>query len=146
LLRGNHPAKVDEKGRLKIPADFRAILEEKYGPEVYVTSLDGQSARIYPLREWQAIEDKLGQAPAMDPSKVRFIERTSYYGQVAALDRQGRILIHSTLRESAATDGEVAVLGKLHYLEVWNHEKFLQKLDQDPFTTDDMSRLAGYGI
>jgi len=146
LLRGNHPAKVDEKGRLKIPAEFRAILEEKYGPDVYVTSVDGQSARIYPLREWQAIESKLDQAPAMDPSKTRFIERTSYYGQAAALDRQGRILIHGTLRESAAADGEVAVLGKLHYLEVWNHERFRRKLAEEPFTSDDLSRLASYGI
>ena len=146
MLIGNHPAKVDEKGRLKIPAEFRSYLEQTFGPEVFVTSVEGESALIYPLKVWEAIRDKLKQVPAMDPSRQRYDQRTNYFGQVGAMDKQGRILIHSTLRDSAATAGEVAVLGKDNHLEVWNRERFLRKLESQPFSVEDMNRLASYGI
>ena len=59
MLRGNHPATIDSKGRLKIPAAFKSFLEETYGLEFYVTSLKGQSALIYPFSIWKVKEEKL---------------------------------------------------------------------------------------
>src|SRR5580693_9361339 len=62
-LRGNCPAKVDEKGRLKIPSVFLDELKE-YGNQFYITSTTGETARIYPMKVWSEIEDKLAQLPS----------------------------------------------------------------------------------
>src|SRR5438270_14088529 len=131
MLRGNYTARIDSKGRLKIPTPFRRQVEEKHGAEVYVTSLTGESARIYPLPEWEAIEQRLALLPSMDPARRKFLDRTNYYGQQATVDAQGRVLVHLLLRKSAGVVGDVAVLGYLTYLEVWELERFERRLLSD---------------
>ena len=95
-LRGNSPAKVDEKGRLKIPAQFLEALKE-YGNQFYITSKTGEVALIYPLKVWGEIEDKLAKMPSTNPTKSKFLMRTSYFGQVVEMDGQGRVLLPSVL-------------------------------------------------
>jgi MraZ protein len=146
MLRGNNPATVDGKGRLKIPSAFKAFLDQNYGTDFYVTSLDGLSVRIYPLLVWREIEDKLMPLPSMNKSVKKFLDRTNYYGQMSRADGQGRILIPSVLRESAAMHGEVAVLGYLKYLEVWNNQRYLEHLEREPFTEEDLKALSDLGI
>lgn len=146
MLRGNYTARMDEKGRLKIPTTFRRHIEEKYGTEFYVTSLSGECARLYPLTEWEAIEQRLTLLPSMDPARRKFLDRTNYYGQQATMDGQGRVLIHPLLRRSAAVVGDVAVLGYLTYLEVWELERFEQRLLADPYTEEDEAAIARLGI
>ena len=146
-MRGNQIATIDEKGRLKVPAVFRQEIEETHGsPDFYVTSLKGDSVLIYPLPVWQEIEDRLAKLPALNPTKKKFLDRTNYYGQLAAIDKSGRILIPATLRESAKMNGEVVVLGQLNYLDVWNHERFLTKLNEQEFTDEDHQTLGELGI
>jgi MraZ protein len=146
MLRGNYTARMDEKGRLKIPTTFRRYIEEKYGQEFYVTSLAGDCVRLYPLPEWESIERRLALLPSMDPAKRKFLDRTNYYGQQATLDNQGRILIHPLLRKSAGLVGDVAVLGYLTLLEVWELERFERRLLSDPYTEEDEAAIAGLGI
>ncbi len=146
VMRGNSPAKVDAQGRIKVPANHRKVLDEDYGPEVFVTSVTGENALIYPLSEWEKIEAKLQEPPKMLPEKVKFLRNTSYYGQVTTMDKQGRILIPQHLRESASIDGDVAVMGQLHFLEVWNREKVTNRMEADPYTRDDAVVLAELGI
>jgi MraZ protein len=146
MLRGNYPATVDVKGRLKIPTAFKLIVDESYGPDFYVTSLDGQSVRAYPFSVWRGIEDKLAALPTTNKSKKKFLDRANYWGQATRMDAQGRILIPSLLRESAGARGEVAVIGYLDYLDVWSMERFREHMDKDPLTDDDLSTLSGLGI
>ena len=146
MLRGNCPATVDEKGRLKIPVAFKTFLDENYGTDFYVTSLDGLSVRIYPMLEWRQIEEKLKPLPSMNKSVKKFLDRTNYYGQMARVDTQGRLLIPSVLRESAAMHGDVAVLGYLRYLDVWNNQRYLEHLEREPFTEEDAKALSDLGI
>jgi len=146
VLRGNSPAKIDDKGRLKIPNAFRAVIQEEHGREVFVTSLSGDSVRIYPMPVWLDIERKLAQAPSTHPARLKFLDRVNFYGQVAEFDQQGRVLIQTRVRESALMTGEVDVLGNYDFLEVWNHDRFLTKLIREPFTDDDARALADYGI
>ena len=146
MLRGNYTARMDDKGRLKVPTAFRRYLEEKYGREFYVTSLTGECVRIFPLPEWESIEQRLALLPSMDPARRKFLDRTNYYGQQAELDGQGRILVHPLLRKSAGVVGEVAVLGYLTYLEVWELERFEQRLLSDPYTEEDEAAIARLGI
>jgi MraZ protein len=144
-LRGNCPAKVDEKGRLKIPAVFLDELRE-YGNQFYVTSTTGETARIYPMKVWSGIEDKLATLPSTNRAKKKFLMRTSYYGQVVELDGQGRILIPAVLREAAQAKGDVDVIGTLDHLEVTNHTRMTDQLKNDPYTDKDDEALEGLGI
>lgn len=146
MLRGNQPATIDEKGRLKIPSGFRTHIEESWGSDFYVTSLSGESVLIYPLPIWQEIEERLAKLPSLNPTKKKFLDRTNFFGQVTAADKSGRILIPALLRESAQMTGEVAVLGYLDHLDVWNQGKFLGKLKEQQFTEEDHETLSKLGI
>lgn len=146
MLRGSAPAKIDDKGRLKIPTDFRRLIEEKYGPDLFVTSVVGDSALVYPLPVWEEIEAKLAALPSTDRTKVRYLERVSYFGQQGALDVQGRILIPQLLREAAGMNGDVVVSGQLDHLVIWNHERFVKRLEDQPFTDEDFRALSLAGI
>src|ERR1041385_8959639 len=146
MLRGNAPATIDEKGRLKIPSNFRTYIEESWGSDYYVTSLSGESVLIYPLPSWQEIEERLAKLRSFNPTKKKFLDRTNFYGQVTAADKSGRVLIPALLRESAQMTGEVAVVGYLDHLDVWNHKRFLGKIQEHTFTHDDQETLSRLGI
>jgi MraZ protein len=144
-LRGNCPAKVDEKGRLKIPAVFLDELKE-YGTQFYITSPTGETARIYPMKIWSEIEDKLAALPSSNKSRRKFLLRTSYYGQVVEMDGQGRVLLPPVLREAAQTRGDVDVFGALNYLEVMNHTRVLDQMKNEPYTDEDDDALNALGV
>lgn len=146
MFRGNHPTRVDEKGRLKLPAEFKRQIEEKYGRQVYITSKDGRVAEVYPLQEWEKIEEKLAQVPGFNPSKKKFLDRVNYYGQMSEMDVQGRVLVPQILREAAKIAGDVVVFGMMTYLEVTNHEAFKQNMEANPFGSEDAASLASFGL
>lgn len=146
VLRGNAPAKIDDKGRLKVPNAFRAVIQKDHGTELFVTSLTGQSVRIYPMPVWVGLEARLAKVPSTNPARQRFLDRVNFYGQVAELDAQGRVVIQPRLRDSAQITGEVDVLGQQSYLEVWNHERLAARLVAEPFTDEDAKTLSDFGI
>ena len=146
MFRGNHPTRVDEKGRLKVPAEFKRVIDEKYAQKFYITSQDGTIAQVYPFEEWERIEQKLAALSTFNPTKKKFLNRTNYYGQVVEMDGQGRLLVPQILRESAQIRGEVAVLGNLTYLEVRNLEAFRKEIDEQAFTDEDTKTLDELGI
>jgi MraZ protein len=146
MFRGNHPARVDEKGRLKVPAEFKRVIDEKYAQKFYITSLDGVVAQVYPFEEWERIEQKLAALSTYNPTKKKFLNRVNYYGQVVEMDGQGRLLVPQILRESAQIRGEVAVLGNLTYLEVRNLEAFRKEISEQAFTDEDTKTLDELGI
>ncbi len=144
MFRGNHPARVDEKGRLKMPAEFKRRVDEVYGGQFYITSKDGKRAEIYPLKEWEKIEERLAQIPSMNPARQRFLDITSYYGQMAEMDQQGRLLLPQLLRETAKVTADVVVFGKQTYLEVADHEAF--KAELAPLTPEEQMALSVFGL
>jgi MraZ protein len=146
VFRGHETTRIDDKGRLKVPNVFRSILESKYSREVFLTSLSGEEVLIYPMPVWLAKEEQLGRMPSALPARTRFLDRVNYFGQVAELDAQGRVLIPARLREAAMMTGDVDVLGKVDRLDVWNHDRLLTKLQREPFTDDDARALSEFGI
>jgi MraZ protein len=146
MFRGNHPTRVDEKGRLKVPAEFKRVIDEKYGTQFYITSLDGKVAQLYPFEEWERIEQKLAGLSTFNPTKKKFLDRVNYYGQMVEMDGQGRLLIPQLVRDSAQIKGEVAVLGNLTFLIVRNLEAFRQEIEEQPFTSEDEKTLDDLGI
>jgi MraZ protein len=146
MFRGNHPTRVDEKGRLKVPAEFKRAIDEKYGQQFYITSRDGKIAEIYPFEEWKKIEEKLATVSNFNPAKKKFLDRVNYYGQMVEMDSQGRVLIPQILRESAEVKGDVLVFGNLTFLEVRNAEAFRKHIEANPLTEEDEKTLADLGI
>jgi MraZ protein len=145
-LRGSAAARIDEKGRLKVPTIFRTVIQDQQGPDVFVTSLTGECVRIYPMHVWVEIERRVSNTPGNHPALLKFLDRVNYYGQTGELDDQGRIVIPAHLRASASIVGDVRVFGRISYLEVWNDERFVQKLQREPWTDEDGLRLSEHGI
>ena len=129
-----------------MPTIFRTVIHDQQGPDVFVTSLTGECVRIYPMPVWLDVERKLLEGSRNHPARLKFLDRVNYYGQSSELDVQGRIVIPSSLRDSATIVGDVRVFGRIDYLEVWNEERFAQKLHREPWTDEDGRSLAELGI
>ena len=145
-LRGSAPARVEDKGRLKIPTVFRGLIQDQQGPDVFVTSLKGDCVRIYPMPVWLDTERKLQAMPSNHPARLKFLDRVNYFGQTCELDSQGRIVIPAHLREAASIAGDVRVFGRIDYLEVWNEERFAEKLRREQWTDEDGLLISEHGI
>ena len=146
MFRGNHPTRVDEKGRLKVPAEFKRVIDEKYGTQFYITSLDGKVAQLYPFEEWERIEQKLATLSTFNPTKKKFLARANYWGQQVEMDGQGRLLMPQLLRDAAQLKGEVAVIGYQNYLEVRNLDAYRKEIEEQAFTPEDEKTLDELGI
>ena len=124
MFRGNHQAKVDEKGRLKIPAAFKSLLDAASVTQYFITSTNGKSAEIYPLPEWEKIEQKLTKVSFLDPAVEQYLNVVNFYGHQVEIDSQGRVLLPQILRSKAKLDAEVNVMGKVTFIDVHNAESF----------------------
>ncbi len=127
MFRGNHPTRVDEKGRLKVPAEFKRVIDEKYGQQFYITSLDGEVAQVYPFEEWERIEQKLAALSTFNPTKKKFWSKTNYCGTAGRDGWAGTVLLPQLLREAARIKGEVAVRGTRLIWKCRNLELIKQK-------------------
>jgi MraZ protein len=141
MFRGNHPAKVDEKARLKLPAAFKLQLDAASVSHFYITSADGKSAEIWPLPEWEKREAALAKF-SMDEAVQKYFNITSYYGQQVQIDGQGRLLLPQILREKANLNSDTVVFGKMNYLEVMDREAFENQMTANLLTADDRKKLA----
>lgn len=143
MFRGNHPAKIDEKGRLKLPSAFKALVDSSEVKEFYVTSIDGRNAEIWPLPEWQKREDQLAASSEFDEAARKYLARTSYWGQQVEMDAQARLVLPQLLRKAASLDDvEVTVIGMRDHLEVHNRQQFEAAMLADTFTADDRKAMA----
>ena len=142
MLRGGPQARVDDKGRLKIPSDFIAELDQICRGTFYITSSDGQYAWIYPMPEWNKLEERIANDPSLAQARRDFLKWTNYYGQVVNWDKQGRLVLPQKLREAADLRGEVAVLGNLNHLAVWNNQRYQADLEKRPVTPEVLDALG----
>ena len=146
MFRGNHPTRVDEKGRLKLPADFRSQLEGDAEEKqvFYITSKDGERAELWPIKAWEEVEASLAKIPSTNPARRKFLDVTNYYGQMAEMDTQGRLLLPQILRDKASLTADVVVFGAQKYLEVMNRPTIEAKVMT--LTDEDLSSLSELGI
>ncbi len=146
VLMGHSPTKIDEKGRLKIPANFRKIIEERYGGDCFITSMDGERAMVYPLPVWFEFQSRLAKVPSTSQAKSKLLERVNYFGQVSAFDAQGRVLVPQVLRDVAGISDDVVVLGNQDHLIVWNEQRMQKRLADTPLTPEDFKELELHGV
>ena len=143
---GHAPARIDEKGRLKVPANFRKIIEERYGVDCFITSTDGERALVYPMPVWFDFQNRLAKVPSTSTAKMKLLERVNYFGQVSSIDQQGRVLVPAVLRDVAGIADDVVVIGNQDHLIVWNEEKIQKRLKSSPLTDEDMKELELHGV
>lgn len=141
-FRGSAPATVDEKGRIKIPTLFRRQIEEESDGDLFVTSIHGKEALVYPMPVWQGIEERLAAAPAVHRSKKKFLERVNYFGQEEKMDSQGRALLPAILRETSGLSGDVVVTGNIDHLVVSSRKSLHARLTGEDFTVEDYDELS----
>jgi MraZ protein len=146
MFRGSHITRVDEKGRLKLPAEFKRQIDEEYGGQFYITSRDGKVAEVHPMREWEKFEAKLAQVPSFNPAKKKLLKRLNFFGQPVEMDGQGRLLLPQVLREKANLVAEVVVHGSEWHLEVSNREDYEREMDEVPMTENDDAELSKFGL
>ena len=146
VLMGHAPARIDEKGRLKVPANFRKIIEERFGQDCFITSTDGERALIYPMPVWADFQSRLAKVPSTSVAKTKLLERANYFGHAAAIDTQGRLLIPTVLRNVAGIADDVVVIGNQDHLIVWNEERIQRRLAENPLTDEDYKELELHGV
>lgn len=148
MFRGTFTARVDDKGRLKLPAAVKQKLEEKYGDKTtyFVTSMSGETVLIYGLADWERIQDTLAQTSEFGKSKRRFLFLANHYGAEAPIDEQGRLLIPSKLREGAGMKGEVMLTSQLDHVEVLSQARYDQELEANRLMPDDYENLSKLGV
>lgn len=125
MLCGHATAKVDDKGRFKVPSEFASGLEELCGGErrVYVTSRDTQRILVYPWPLWVEHLAALKKLPSADPLAERLRLAINFWGRETQIDPQGRIRIHSELLRAVGIDGTISVFGMTDMLEIWDQER-----------------------
>ncbi len=143
---GHSPATIDDKGRLKVPASFRKVIEDRYGRDCFITSTDGERAMIYPMPVWEEFQGRLAKVPSTSLAKAKMLERVNYFGQVGAIDAQGRLLMPTVLRNVAGIAGDVVVLGNQDHLIVWNEERINKRMTESPMTAEDFKELELHGV
>jgi|SRR3972149_7514094 len=130
MFRGHYTYSIDNKGRISIPAKLRKHVAPEANDTFIMTKGTSTCIDIYPLDQWQKIEEKLLQLNSFNPEEAKFIRMFSQYATDGTLDTQSRILIPQSLIEYARIEKEVLILGALKKIEVWNpvlYEEYLNK-------------------
>jgi MraZ protein len=143
LLIGSYTARFDKSGRIKIPEKFRLSIEEKYGKDVFVTSLTDESVQIYPLPVWEKLSGISDEgALHLKPAIRKFMIRVNRRGNHNQIDSKGRVLINQVLRERANLEEQVEVIGLSNHLEVWNKDRLDASLEEKPLTNEDFENIS----
>jgi len=134
--------RLDDRGRLKIPARYLSILEEQYGREIYITSLNGDHVLLYPLPVWEKIEQNIEKMKVRAPEVEEYVSRTSFWGNESEVDARGRVLIPPELRKESRLDDDVCVVGNIDYMVLWNEAMFREKSMSGQFNDGKLQKVS----
>lgn len=135
--------KVDDRGRVKIPAQYLSTMKEQYGNQLYITSLNGDRVYLYPLSVWEGIEQSIEKIKVRTPELEEYISRTSYWGNEAEVDGRGRVLIPPDLRTESNLNGEnLRIFGKIDHMLIWNEAIFKEKTFSGKFSDEKMQNVS----
>lgn len=141
-FRGSYELKVDDRGRVKIPSHYLSILEEHYGKELYVTSVNGDRMYIYPLSVWEGVEQNIEKMRVRTPELEEYISRTSYWGNECEMDAKGRLLIPPELRSASQLNDNVRIIGKIDHMVLWNDLLFKEKSLKGDFSDEQLHHVS----
>jgi len=131
MFRGRYEHNVDAKGRLALPAAFKKVLaaQEAEGQLVVTKHLSSPCLVAYPLAEWRAFEARLAEQPQFNPTIM--LMRRLYVGGAmdCPLDKLGRLVVPTPLREEAGIEREVFWVGQIKTMEIWTPEAWREHVD-----------------
>ena len=133
MFMGEYNHTIDAKGRLIVPSKFRELLGDSF---VVTKGLDG-CLFAYDNEEWKLFEEKLRTLPITNKEARQFVRFFLAGATEAEVDKQGRILIPNVLREFAALQKDVVLVGVGSRIEIWGRERF-----EDTASFDDMDEIA----
>ena len=143
MLIGEYEHSLDAKGRLIMPAKLREDMGEKF---ILTTGLDG-CLFGFSMSEWEKFEDKLKALPITNKNARNFVRFFLSGATECELDKQGRFLINSNLREFAGLEKEVVIIGVLDKIEIWSKEKWLKYSEEENLAADEIAeRIENLGI
>jgi MraZ protein len=128
--RGFHPARVDDKGRLKLPSVFQGYLDELGEKTVFITTLDECTAKIYPSFTWKANQETFANPGEHEAEWLETIEFVAnHYGADSERDAQGRVLVPQELRKALGLQDQAVWLGwEKNSISVYREDVYQQKL------------------
>ena len=126
MLMGEYNHTIDAKGRLIVPAKFREVLGDEF-------------VFVYPNDEWQKFEEKLQTLPLTNKNARQFTRFFLAGAASVEVDKQGRILLPSVLREFAGLEKDVVLVGVASRIEIWSKDRWLQSIST---YDDDMDEVA----
>ncbi len=141
-FRGSYELRVDDRGRIKVPSRYLSVLEEHYGSELYITSINGDRVYLYPLGVWEEIEQSIEKIKVRSPEIEAFITRTSFWGNESEVDSRGRVLIPPELRSESQLNDNVRIFGKIDHMELWNEENFKAQSLSGRFSDEQRQRVS----
>lgn len=150
VFRGRYEHTIDSKGRTSLPARFRDVLTAGGESRLIVTTGLEPCLVAYPLREWEAFEERLSRLPSFDPS-VAMLKRIYVSGAIECdLDKLGRLLLPGSLRDHAGISRDLLFAGMGKHIELWDKARFdalsRQALDDENKRADMAKRLAELGL
>jgi len=145
---GKYYYTVDPKGRIIIPAPFREIITSNYSTKLFITNAPfEQCLYIYPLEEWNKLQDQIRAKPRSDDAIRFFMRRVIASAVEVEIDKQGRILIPVALREDANINSDVVIAGQVEKIELWDREEWNTLLDLAKIDRKSIEqKLTIYGI
>ncbi len=142
-FRGSYVAKVDDRGRVKVPSQYLSALKEQYGETLYITSLNGDRVFLYPLPVWEEIEQSIEKIKVRSPEIDEYLSRTGYWGNESEVDSRGRLLIPPELRQTSKLNGgNLRIFGKINYMVIWNEAMFKEKTFSDEFSDEKLQTVS----
>jgi MraZ protein len=139
MFRGQFTYSIDSKGRIAIPAKLRKHVAAEANDTFVMTRGLSNCIDLYPLDEWQKLEEKLLHLNSFQPDEARFIRMFVQYATEDTMDGQSRILIPNALIDYAKIDKDVLILGALKKIEVWNPKVYDDYLRQSPQTYEEIA-------
>ncbi|MCW8091636.1 division/cell wall cluster transcriptional repressor MraZ [Alteromonas sp. ASW11-130] len=132
MFRGANAINLDTKGRLAIPTKYRQpLLDDCNGQLVCTIDTQQSCLLLYPLPEWEEIELKLSKFSSMVPAERRMQRLLLGYATEAEMDKNGRFVLPSPLRQHAGLEKEVMLVGQLNKFEVWSAENWAGQIEND---------------
>lgn len=126
MFRGQYEHTIDPKGRVSIPAKFREVLAAKGDGRLVMTHLDNHLI-AYSFDEWRVFEEKMSMLPFTNDEAASFVRYLVGGAMDCEVDKQGRVLIPPSLRESAGLETEVVLAGALRKFEIWDKRRWTEE-------------------
>jgi len=120
MFRGSFEHSVDSKGRVSVPSKFREVITDRYEGKLVLSMDFDNCITVYPLEEWERVEEKIRSLPQMQKEVKDFMRFVFSTATECELDKQGRVLIPPPLRERAGINKTVVVVGIIGKMEIWD--------------------------